>query len=137
MSHTSALEYANSIAQQITEAVNSGYPFGVIDSDTDQYYTDLEDAYAQTDPGEARDSLTDASPSDYLSDVLDIQYIVNSDKSYRAARICIAFGGPTAWINTHTRQVEAAWWSETVYADLPASFCDQLDDWLAEYYECI
>lgn len=137
MSNTSALEYAQSLARQITEAVDSGYPFGVIDSDTDEYYTDLADAHAQVDPGEARDSLTEASPADYLSDALDIQYLVGSDKSYRAARVCIAFGGPTAWINTHTRQIEAAWRSETVYVDLPASFCDQLDDWLEDYYDCI
>lgn len=137
MSHTSSLEYANRIARQITEAADSGYPFGVLDTETDNYYTDLADAHAQVDPGEARDSLTDATPADYLSDVLDIQYLVNSDKSYRAARVCIALGGPTAWINTHTRRVEAAWWSETVYADLPASFCEQLDEWLEEYYNCI
>lgn len=137
MSNTTALEYAQSIAQQITEAVNSGYPFGVIDSETDQYYTDLDDAHAQVDPGEARDSLTEATPSDYLSDVLDIQFLINPGKSYRGARVCIALGGPTAWINTHTRQIEAAWWSETVYVDLPASFCTELDEWLEEYYDCI
>ncbi len=132
MSHTSALEYAQSIAQQITEAVDSGYLFGLINEDTGDAADSFEDI-----PEDDRDNYTEATANDYLSDVLDIQYIVNSDKSYRAASVCIALGGPTAWINTHTRQIEAAWWSETVYVDLPASFCDQLDECLEEYYNCI
>ena len=136
MSHTSALDYAISIAQQITERTNAGYPFGVEHRETGEEYVDMESALSEY-PNSPESDFTEASAAFYLESVLDIQYIVNSDKSYRAARVCIAFGGPTAWINTHTRQVEAAWWSETVYADLPASFCDQLDDWLAEYYECI
>lgn len=136
MSHTSALDYANSIAAQIAERTNAGYPFGVEHRETYQEFTDMDEALEEF-PNAAESDFSEASPSAYLEGVLDIQYLVSSDKSYRAARVCIALGGPTAWINTHTRQVEAAWWSETVYADLPASFCEQLDEWLEEYYECI
>lgn len=136
MSHTSALEYAQSIAQQIAEAVNSGYPFGVQHIGTGEEFTSMDEALAEF-PNSPESDFIEASPSAYLEGVLDIQYIVNSDKSYRAARVCIAFGGPTAWINTDTCQIEAAWWSETVYVDIHAEFCEQLDDWLAEYYDCI
>lgn len=127
MSINNATDYADYLAASITRD-----GLGVIDTETDQWYCNAEDAEAQ-----GVEDYTEASGYDYLSDVLDIEYIVSADKTYKAARILIAFGGPNAWINTQTHQLEVAWWSETVYVDLPASFCDQLDDWLAEYYECI
>jgi hypothetical protein len=42
----------------------------------------------------------------YLSDVLEIQYIVTGAGEYLAARILVAFGGPNIWINTQTKTVE-------------------------------
>ena len=53
------------------------------------------------------------SALDYLNDVLDINYIINSDKSYKGARVLVAFGGPNIWINTRTKQVEGHWWGDS------------------------
>ena len=53
---------------------------------------------------------------DYLTDALDIQYIVTGDKQYRAARILVAFGGPNIWINTQTKTVEGYWWGDSAFA---------------------
>jgi hypothetical protein len=50
---------------------------------------------------------------DYLQDVLDIEYIVNSKGEYLGARILVAFGGPNIWINTRTKQVEGYWWGDS------------------------
>lgn len=50
---------------------------------------------------------------DYLSDALDIEYTVNSEKEYRGASILVAFGGPNITINTKKHQVEAYWWGES------------------------
>ena len=47
--------------------------------------------------------------ADYIKDVLDINYIINSDKSYKGARLLVAFGGPNIWIDTTTKTVEAYW----------------------------
>lgn len=132
MTTASATEYAESIAAGITERTNNGYPFGAKDVNTDEWFTDYAEA---VDQGVEESDIVEASGIDYLSDVLDIQYIVNSDRTYRAARILITFGGPTAWINTLTGQVEAAWWSETVYRDLPREFTDDLDNALEELWE--
>lgn len=132
MTTASATEYADSIAAGITERTNSGYPFGVKDVNTDEWFTDYGEAVEQ---GVEESDITEASGIDYLSDVLDIQYIVSGDRQYRAARILIAFGGPTAWINTLTGQVEAAWWSETVYRDLPRGFVEEIDNALEELWE--
>ncbi len=51
---------------------------------------------------------------EYLSDALDIEYIISSDrKTVLGARILVAFGGPNIWINTRTRQVEGYWWGDS------------------------
>ena len=115
-----AIEYADSIARDIEANVNAGHPFGISTED---------------DPILDREIGEEGTAMDYLSDVLDIQYLVSSGRQYRAARICIAFGGPTAWINTQTSQLEVAWWSATEYRDLPREFVEGLDDAIEELWE--
>lgn len=132
---SNAIEYANSLAQSIRENTEAGYPFGVVNADTEEWYSDLEDAHAQVDPGEARDNLEPANAGDYL-DVLDIKYIVNSDRTYNSALICIALGGPTAWINTRTECLEVGWWSATEYRELPSEFIRGLDEYLEDIFDC-
>ena len=124
MALDNATEYADSLAASIARD-----GLGVIDIDTEQWYCNAEDAEAQ-----GVEDYTEASGYDYLSDVLDIEYIVSADKTYKAARILVAFGGPNAWINTQTHQLEVSWWSEPVYRELPREFCEALDDFLAELY---
>ena len=57
---------------------------------------------------------------EYLSEALDIEYALNSDGSFKGARVLVAFGGPNIWINTVTQQVEGYWWGE----DFTESFRD-------------
>jgi hypothetical protein len=49
---------------------------------------------------------------EYLSDALDIEYIVTGKREVLGARVLVAFGGPNIWINTRTKQVEGFWWSD-------------------------
>lgn len=120
MSTESATAYAESIAAEIEENVSNGYPFGIASEDNP--VTDRED-------GE------ELSGFDWLDGVLDIQFVVTSDRQYRAARVCIALGGPTAWVNTLTGNLEVNWWSATVNRELPREFIDALDSTLEEYWE--
>ena len=72
---------------------------------------------------------------DYLEDVLDIQYIVTSEKQYIGARVLVAFGGPNIWINTQTKTIEGYWWDESAFA----SYYDDeigLDEALEELWNC-
>lgn len=71
---------------------------------------------------------------DYLSDALDIEYIVNGKKEYLGARVLVAFGGPNIWINTRTKTIEGYWWADSAFA----SFQDNLglDDALETLYNC-
>ena len=117
---SNATDYAESIARDIEANVIAGYPFGISTED----YPILD-----------REIGEEGTAMDYLSDVLDIQYVVTSDRHYRSARVCIAFGGPTAWINTMTSQLEVAWWSAPVYRNLPREFVNGLDDALEELWD--
>lgn len=117
---SNATDYADSIARDIEANVTAGHPFGI---------STEEEPILDREIGEGGTAM------DYLSDVLDIQYVVTGDRQYLGARVCIAFGGPTAWINTRTSQLEVAWWSEPVYRDLPRAFVDGLDEALEELWD--
>ena len=132
MSTESATNYANSLAATIRARVDAGAPFGIIH--------DME-GWADVDGQEYADwrnnpetEWCEATALDYLSDVLEIHYLVSADRTYRAARVLIAYGGPTAWIDTRTGQIEVSWWSPA-FADLPLEFIDGLNDALAELWE--
>ena len=72
---------------------------------------------------------------DYLEDVLDIQYIVTSEKQYIGARVLVAFGGPNIWINTQTKTIEGYWWDESAFASY---YNDEigLDEALEDLWAC-
>lgn len=85
--------------------------------------------------GELNDDGESISAYDYLQDVLDIEYIVASDrKTYLGARVLVAFGGPNIWINTRTNTVEGAWWGDS----FTASYRDELglNEALEDLFNC-
>lgn len=74
---------------------------------------------------------------DYLEDMLDIDYITNSCKEYKACRIMVAWGGPNIYINTWERKVELYWWTESADFYLSRDTCDAIDAWAEEYFNCL
>jgi len=86
-------------------------------------------AYLDASEGELIDGL------DYLSDVLDIEYVVSSKKEYLGARVLVAFGGPNIWINTRTKQVEGFWWGAKSIQSYNTDSLN-LDDALETLYTC-
>jgi len=72
---------------------------------------------------------------DYLTDILDIEYILGSDKQYLGARILVAFGGPNIWINTRTQQVEGYWWEESCIMGYSSDEMD-VDGAAQELFNC-
>lgn len=122
---TLTAQHADSLIESINARVDAGAPFGHI-NDMDEWH-DIDECEDDCEGNEA-------SALDYLSDVLDIQYLVDSDKSYLHARILISFGGPNVYIDTRTEQLEVHW-SGSEYRELPREFISQLDDALAELWE--
>lgn len=74
---------------------------------------------------------------DYISqDVLDFNYIINADKSYKSCSLLITFGGPNIWINTDDQQIQLFWAGDHETLWLPSEICNAIDDVMEEYYNC-
>ena len=66
------------------------------------------------------------------NDIYDIEWITYQDGRYKAARLLVAGGGPTIWVNMHTHEVEGYWASDRVIEP----FIDNigLDEYLEELH---
>lgn len=127
-----AAKYTDSLAQSIRDMSDAGNPFGWVNENTGEWL-DYDPATKPKYHDDAEE-FTEASAGDYLQSMLDVQFLVDSDRTYRSARILVAFGGPNAWIDTRTGQLEVAWWSAPEYRDLPREFVEGLDDYLSEMW---
>jgi hypothetical protein len=75
---------------------------------------------------------------DYFDgDVLDIDFLVNYQKEYKGVKICVAWGGPSIYINTISGNVELFWWTESAKYRMRSDVIDALDEWAEEYFNCI
>ena len=74
---------------------------------------------------------------DYFENALDIDYIVNSNKQYKACRIMVACGGPNIYVNTWERKVELYWWSDSASYNLSYDVCEAIDNWAEECFICL
>ena len=73
---------------------------------------------------------------DYFDDFYDIDYVIGSDKHYKACRVLVAFGGPNIYIDTWEKQVQLFWWSDTATVDIPEDLCMVIDDFFEGLYNC-
>ncbi len=78
--------------------------------------------------------ITDGKRDSYewLKDVYDIEWITYNDKSYKAARLMVAGGGPNIWVNLQDMTVDGYWASDKC----SWGFVDNigLDDYCEEMY---
>ena len=77
-----------------------------------------------------------ATIGDYFNDFYDVDYIVGSDKKYKACRVLVAFGGPNIYIDTWDGQVQLEWWGEHAETEIPTSVCSAIDEFFEMLYEC-
>jgi hypothetical protein len=70
--------------------------------------------------------------SDWMGGVYDIEWITHQDKTYKAARLLVAGGGPNIWVNLQTNTVDGYWGTDKC----SWGFVDNigLDDYLEEMY---
>lgn len=74
---------------------------------------------------------------DYFNDVLDIDYIVGSDReTLRGVRLMVTCGGPNVYVNTFNNKIELYWWSEYAEAWLPSEVADAITETFQEYWDC-
>jgi len=96
---------------------------------------DIDDATGQETCAKCKEEAQPKSAMDYLSDVLDIQYIVSGKREYLGARVLVAFGGPNIWIDTQKQIVEGHWWNDSAKVSYSHDGMD-LDGALSELWNC-
>ena len=69
---------------------------------------------------------------EWMEDVYDIEWITYQDGRYKAARLQVAGGGPSIWVNMHTHEVEGYWWGD--HCKCPFVDNLQLDEYLEELH---
>ncbi len=72
---------------------------------------------------------------DYLNNVLDYEFTIDSRKEYRAAKIWVTLGGPNVWIDTAERMVKLAWGTNRAEYPLNWDVCTELDVTMCGIYE--
>ena len=71
---------------------------------------------------------------EWMEDVYDIEWITYQDKTYKSARLMVAGGGPSIWVNLQRNVVQGYWWGD--YCECPFADNIGLDDYLEEIYVC-
>ena len=55
------------------------------------------------------DDKDSRTASAWMEDVYDIEWITFQDGTFKGARLLVAGGGPTIWVNVKTDEVEGYW----------------------------
>ena len=71
---------------------------------------------------------------EWMEDVYEIEWITYGDKTYKSARLMVAGGGPSIWVNLQRNVVQGYWWGD--YCECPFADNIGLDDYLEEIYDC-
>ena len=72
---------------------------------------------------------------DYLSDVLDYEFIIDSSREFQAIRVYVTLGGPSCWIDTERQTVELRWGGESACYGLLSDTVDAVEEWGRELWE--
>ena len=69
---------------------------------------------------------------EWMNDVYDIEWITTQDHKYKGARLLVAGGGPSIWVNLQGLTVDGYWWGDTC----KVPFVDNLglDEYLEELH---
>ena len=73
---------------------------------------DITNPVMRKDPetGEKRQETA----SEWMEGVYNIEWITHQDKTYKAARLLVAGGGPNIWVNLQTDTVDGYWGGDRV-----------------------
>tara|TARA_R100000697_G_scaffold72942_1_gene85391 strand:- start:60 stop:455 length:396 start_codon:yes stop_codon:yes gene_type:complete len=70
----------------------------------------------------------------FMDHVYDIEWIMHQDKTYKAARLLVAGGGPNIWVNLQRNVVQGYWWDDYYEHNFQDNI--GLDQYLEEIYDC-
>lgn len=135
-----AAQHADSLLKTFEQRADLDAPFGWTNDYDGEWTDEVPECWTHCinpDNDEHECDTADmsaASAIDFLSDVLNIKYVINSDRSYNSGRVMLSYGGPNVWVDTRSRQLEV-YWDTSETRTLPREFVSQLDDALAELWE--
>lgn len=72
---------------------------------------------------------------DWLNDILDIEYTLDSRRELIGARIYVTLGGPTVWIDTRYNEIVCHWGCDKVERWLPSEIAEEINEILCECWE--
>ena len=73
---------------------------------------------------------------DYFDDFYDIEYRIGGDRELRSVQVCVAWGGPSIYIDTGTTNVELHWWGDRASWPIDSDTVVSIDEWAEELYRC-
>lgn len=73
---------------------------------------------------------------DYFNDVLDINYILNSDRELIGVKLLLTCGGPNIWLNTDTCKLSLHWWTEYDEIYIDRDVCDAITEVFKDVFYC-
>ena len=72
---------------------------------------------------------------DYVSDALDVDWILDHRREFKGARLLVAFGGPNIWIDTAKQTVEGHWGGDSFTASYSRDEMD-IEGACSEWFNC-
>ena len=78
--------------------------------------------------------LEAATIADYFSNFYDVDYIVSSDKQYKACRVLVAFD-PHICVDTWRGKVALSWQGQYAEATIPKNICKEIDTYFKRLYK--
>ena len=74
--------------------------------------------------------------SHYFDNLLGVEYRVDGkDVDYiNSVRLCVAYGGPSIYIDTGRKSVDLYWWGDDAHAELSNEVVDQINECFEELW---
>ena len=85
---------------------------------------------AAEESGEAYDIYS------YFSDVLDVEYTIDSQFRYKSVRVAVTLGGPNIYIDTRAGAVLGYWGTDRAEAWIPSEVCAAIDSIFEDIFIC-
>ena len=142
-------EYVKSIAKELEAIVNGEYlkhpdyeaeRVLIEEYDDGEKFVEIDGViyreYPENDDEHDIEELEQYTLWDYLTDVYDIEYTLDTYKEYKAIRLMIACGGPNIYLNTKSGDVELYWWTEKERYPMRSDVIEALDEYGTELFNC-
>lgn len=81
------------------------------------------------------DDWEQLSVYDYMEDILDYDFRIDSQREFSGIRVFVTLGGPSCWIDTERQTVELRWGGESACYGLLSDTVDAVEEWGRELWE--